>query len=125
MIILTIISLFAGFFTGLSTCLVYLHVESRKAFAKCEAERKLWTNKALIRDGQTKLFPDAMIETGIDSMPSEKTPPIAFRSPFRKGIVDLREKVAEERKAESGSKLPVEIQEQIAEAAKAAKLKTA
>lgn len=113
--------LFAGLFAGACVVLVY-HVRFLlRQMAAINAERKRWANKAVIREGSPRLFPDS--ETEPDAVPQEKKfhKPFTVESPFRRGINNLKNSIAGEKKTEAGQNLPDELKEKIATAAEAAK----
>lgn len=112
-----IVSILAGLFAGLSLGLFFyvLHLES--VASTLDIERKRWVNKAMIRDGQARIFPDSEIEP--DTEPTEKLnhEPLTFKSPFQAGKAKLAEQVKEERQKENGSHLPLEVKAHITQAA--------
>jgi hypothetical protein len=102
------------FFAGLSTGLVYSIFLLHKLYRKTDAERMLWCNKALIREGQAKIFSDEAITTG-DTTPivPKPSPAKTVVSQFRKGLNDLTEKVRANRRVQ----IPDEAQEAVRRAA--------
>lgn len=69
-------------------------------------EGRLWANKVLVRDGQTKIFPGAMISG--DQAETTNIAPIKAQSAFRRGLNNLKGKTEE-----PAQPLPESIKEQI------------
>jgi hypothetical protein len=115
------LALFAGFSAGIAVCLGFIVYLNLTNLAKSDAERKRWVNKALIRDGQAKIFPDASIEPAFEMESSEKTAPMIMRSPLAAGKVALREQVETNRQKTNGNYLPDDVKEKIKAAAESIK----
>jgi hypothetical protein len=124
-----VLGLFAGLAIASLGFIVYLHFQSQKQINLVDRERKLLINKAFVRDGQSRIFPDAIVNDGLETQPAEKpAAPSRSISPFRKGKVELQEKLAKGATAEMdepGASLPDAVKEQIAEAARKAQEKAA
>lgn len=70
-------------------------------------ERRLFINKTLVRDGQSKIFGDAAVP---DAVPKPAAP---LKTPFQAGLNRLKETVQTEKAKEAGSYLPDEIKQAI------------
>jgi hypothetical protein len=81
-----------------------------------EIERKLWTNKILIREGQARIFADSEIYG--EPTETEKRPPVQFKSPFRQGLQNKTDEIQQSKR--TSTNLPPQVQEKIEQAAKAA-----
>lgn len=119
----------AGISTGiaiaLSAWLVYAVIHFRRRVAETDRERKLLLNKAFVRDGQAKLFPDSVVNEGLETQDEPRTPkpPIKLQSPFRAGRQKLREFVAGGRgeRTDAANNLPPNVQQAIIEKAESLK----
>ncbi len=80
-----------------------------------DIERKLFINKALVREGQAKIFTN-VADAGHDAAPK---PAGSVRSPFQSGLDRLRDRVQTEIRQENGSHLPNEIKQAIIKAKEA------
>ncbi len=97
------ISFIAGFGLGVS---IVLYFWLKIAII----ESRLWANKAVVREGQAKIFPSAMTDAGAADPPPNQ--PFQTQSVFRKGLSNLKGKVTGERQAQP---LPEEVQNKIKE----------
>jgi len=119
--LLVFISFVAGLFAGAFGSFVYFHAINYGLLVQTDAERKRWINKALVRDGQAKLFPETAIEPGIEAEPAPKGMPMAIASPFRRGKMALADAARDDARREAGSYLPPDVRDSIREAAEKAK----
>jgi hypothetical protein len=113
----------AGFGSGLALGVLLFAYAVYKFFRLADRERKLLLNKSFIRDGQAKLFAEAIVNEGIDTEVEPEAPrkPIQFVSPFRRGLQKKQAELAEKQTVDAGQKLPDDIKEQIKAAAERAK----
>lgn len=110
---LTIFTLIAGFGLGTAACLAFMLYREMQKCVALDRERMLWTNKALIRQGQVPIFTPDML--GEDRPSGERTQaPVQVKSPFQSGIESLRNKIESEKR---GPKLPPEVTARIEKAA--------
>lgn len=103
----TLITFSAGLFAGGSIVLIVWLYSVIALARKIDAERMQWCNKAVVRDGQTRIFSDAQI-IGAEPViaPNVVTASSRPMSPFQSGLVGLKAKLAEEKKQEAGDTLP-------------------
>jgi hypothetical protein len=113
----------AGFGTGLAVGVFLYARHISQSFRLADRERKLLLNKSFVRDGQSRLFAEAIINEGIDTEVKDERPkqPISLISPFRRGLQKKAAELAEQPKVDAGQKLPDNIKNQIVEAANKAK----
>lgn len=97
-------SIFISLVAGLAVGAAYF---LRLQLQQSEAERKLWTNKVLIRDGQQKIFSDEMI-VGEKPPPPPKQAQGTTTSPFRAGLSQATKDLQEQKTA---SPLPPAVQD--------------
>lgn len=119
--VLLIACTLAGLFAGISLCLWNHILFLREINSFCDTERKLWTNKALVREGQARIFSDEQIAGQSSPELPEKPRSFSIRSPFQQGKLNLKTQVEETRRTEAGQNLPENIKAQIIERAEAMK----
>jgi hypothetical protein len=111
------LALTTGLFCGIAATLIYVIRIFLIRNHELEIERKILTNKAFIRDGQGKLYPDSMIDPEKkDSQQTGKTPTQVL-SPLSQGKQKLRERLEQEKKPENSTTLPANVQAKIREQA--------
>jgi len=107
----------AGIFCGVALVLFFACYWLNRRYEQVDLERKLWTNKALIRDGHGRIFPDVMIGMPDADLLKPQAAPFVRKTPLEQGKANLLERVRTEKQVANGSKLPDAIQARIRAAA--------
>lgn len=109
--------LFAGLWAAFARSIRSLNLQYRRL----DAERMLWANKAMAREGQSPLFSEDAIRSAAAASPPDIRPrrcepgkPFTITSPFRRGIQKARERAEHARKSEIGASLDPSVKDAIA-----------
>lgn len=108
-----IFGILAGLFLGTTMMLAYVVRFLSNQIRKVDAERMRAINKSYVRDGQARLFPDAVI-AATEDVEADETPtrrPVAIKSPFNTGLTKKRTELEQQKKAVN---IPPEIAQRIA-----------